>query len=65
MIDRYNRADHGVDRPEGRPGEFRTRGHRRPQGHEPDAARGARRAHDPGAANGVKSGRRADGHEDA
>ncbi len=22
MIDRYNRADHGVDRPEGRPGEF-------------------------------------------
>ena len=25
MIDRYNRADHGVDRPEGRPGELRTR----------------------------------------
>jgi hypothetical protein len=22
MIDRYNRADHAVDRPEGRPGEF-------------------------------------------
>ena len=62
MIDRYNRADHGVDRPEGRPGEF-GRADIEGRGHAPGTARGARRAHDPGAVNGVKSGRRADGRE--